>query len=427
MDTLPSDLPDTSRVYVYVICVQLLMLFLILGNLSANCVEDQKFLRDNGAIPMLRSLICSKHKMISTGSTLALRNLLNYQKSGFNGQHMDSVSRSLDLKELPTLSARKQKALEQELDQNLANSCSSDEVTTPPKDFAQTTRNLMTRCFKNSSSPVAGTKELQSKQSNQSSFDSENENVDESPIDYSQKYSDVSLPGPSKNSNGFQETDLDQPTDYIPTDYSKRYAENVSDSEEDKSSPFDKRQVLEEEIPVTVAEEDQVKCFFTEGTPQVISNAASITDLRGANGKIVTAPPPKSEQNLAPTTSNTKNAKPVTKDKPTAYNSGIHSPERPVNYCVEGTPGGLSRCDSFGDLVGECDEIKSKPTTVSNTPPPEQMQKDKPAASSKLPVSVNFADETPLMFSRTSSLGSLGSQESVCNADDRSSVISEFR
>lgn len=38
-----------------------------LGNLSARCAEDQNFLRENGAIPMLRSLIYSKHKMISTG------------------------------------------------------------------------------------------------------------------------------------------------------------------------------------------------------------------------------------------------------------------------------------------------------------------------------------------------------------------------
>lgn len=105
-----------------------------LGNLSANCVEDQKFLRDNTAIPMLRSLIYSKHKMISTGSTIALKNLLNYQKTGLPGQNLDSVSRSMDLKELPTLNVRKQRALEQELDQNLSNSCENDDVTTPPKD-----------------------------------------------------------------------------------------------------------------------------------------------------------------------------------------------------------------------------------------------------------------------------------------------------
>lgn len=102
-----------------------------LGNLSANCVEDQKFLRDNTAIPMLRSLIYSKHKMISTGSTIALKNLLNYQKGGLAGQNMDSVSRSMDLKELPKLNVRKQRALEQELDKNLSNSYEQDEANSP--------------------------------------------------------------------------------------------------------------------------------------------------------------------------------------------------------------------------------------------------------------------------------------------------------
>lgn len=105
-----------------------------LGNLSANCIEDQKFLRDNMAIPMLRSLIYSKHKMISTGSTIALKNLLNYQKTGLASQNLDSVSRSMDLKELPTLNVRKQRALEQELDQNFTNNCENEDVTTPKDD-----------------------------------------------------------------------------------------------------------------------------------------------------------------------------------------------------------------------------------------------------------------------------------------------------
>lgn len=39
----------------------------ILWNLSARCAEDQTFLWENGAVPMLRSLTHSKHKMISNG------------------------------------------------------------------------------------------------------------------------------------------------------------------------------------------------------------------------------------------------------------------------------------------------------------------------------------------------------------------------
>ena len=46
-----------------------------LWNLSARCKEDQATLRDLGAIPMLRSLVHSRHKMIAMGSSAALKNL----------------------------------------------------------------------------------------------------------------------------------------------------------------------------------------------------------------------------------------------------------------------------------------------------------------------------------------------------------------
>lgn len=86
-----------------------------LWNLSARCPVDQKFLWDNGAVPMLRSLIHSKHAMISEGSSSALKNLLNFRPSIQNQTQMDHIARSMGLKKLPTLNARKQKALEQEL------------------------------------------------------------------------------------------------------------------------------------------------------------------------------------------------------------------------------------------------------------------------------------------------------------------------
>lgn len=47
-----------------------------LWNLSARCPQDQKTLWDLGAVGMLRSLVHSKHKMISMGSSAALKNLL---------------------------------------------------------------------------------------------------------------------------------------------------------------------------------------------------------------------------------------------------------------------------------------------------------------------------------------------------------------
>ena len=76
-----------------------------LWNLSARCSQDQRTLWDLGAVPMLRSLINSKHKMISMGSSAALKNLLAARPEGM------SVSDSRHGLGLPTLQARKQRAL----------------------------------------------------------------------------------------------------------------------------------------------------------------------------------------------------------------------------------------------------------------------------------------------------------------------------
>lgn len=46
-------------------------------NLSANNICDQTVMINLGIIPMLRSLIHSKHKMIATASSAALDNLMN--------------------------------------------------------------------------------------------------------------------------------------------------------------------------------------------------------------------------------------------------------------------------------------------------------------------------------------------------------------
>ena len=92
-----------------------------LWNLSARCPEDQLTLWKEGAVPMLRSLINSKHKMISMGSSAALKNLLQARPEGM------SIVDSKHGLGLPTLQARKQKALEQELDQNLAETCDNIE------------------------------------------------------------------------------------------------------------------------------------------------------------------------------------------------------------------------------------------------------------------------------------------------------------
>ncbi|KAK0096967.1 hypothetical protein PV326_003732 [Microctonus aethiopoides] len=103
-----------------------------LWNLSARCPHDQRLLWDLGAVPMLRSLVHSKHKMISMGSSAALKNLLSARPIGSNFVHLDSTARGLGLPTLPSLAARRQRALEQEIDQNLTETCENIEPSTSP-------------------------------------------------------------------------------------------------------------------------------------------------------------------------------------------------------------------------------------------------------------------------------------------------------
>ncbi|XP_053605794.1 adenomatous polyposis coli protein isoform X2 [Plodia interpunctella] len=139
-----------------------------LWNLSARCPQDQEFLWDHGAVPMLRSLIHSKHKMIAMGSSAALKNLLNSKPGKTHIISLDTTARSMNLPALPTLGARKQKALEQELDQNLAETCDNIEPVTSPTTSNREEKNLFTaterqmalnleRHRMSSSSPLMGT------------------------------------------------------------------------------------------------------------------------------------------------------------------------------------------------------------------------------------------------------------------------------
>ncbi|CAH2040150.1 unnamed protein product, partial [Iphiclides podalirius] len=139
-----------------------------LWNLSARCQLDQQFLWDHGAVPMLRSLIHSKHKMIAMGSSAALKNLLNSKPGKTHIIALDTTARSMNLPALPTLGVRKQKALEQELDQNLAETCDNIEPATSPTTSNREEKNLFTaterqiamnleRHRMTSSSPLMGT------------------------------------------------------------------------------------------------------------------------------------------------------------------------------------------------------------------------------------------------------------------------------
>lgn len=104
-----------------------------LWNLSAKSSVDQEILWRLGAPSMLRSLNHSKHKMIAMGSSAALKNLLSARPQQSIPQQLDSTALALDLPALPTLGARKQKALMQDLDQNLSETYDNIDKDSPVK------------------------------------------------------------------------------------------------------------------------------------------------------------------------------------------------------------------------------------------------------------------------------------------------------
>lgn len=313
-----------------------------LGNLSGDNYEDQKFLRENGAIPMLRSLIYSKHKMISNGSSMALKNLLKPPANSMMAAGGPTASIAIvrpsgaeTRSELPSLNVRKKKALEQELEEKFLPKAMREE-----KDIC-TSR----------VSPEEDDEEQEEAEVSHNSVHirlvadhQTQEDEPEKPVNYSLKE--------DESYQDYQETDIDQITDY-----SLRYAENQSEeSDDDKAAENYRRS-----NPTCEMVEDTVKCYYTEGTPQIISSATSMSDLRV---QLVAG----GGSSSAPAVASPKNG-PVPKSDPIPIgggsaggvgrsagdggvsgasggqsapkplgDTGCNTPDKPYNYCEEGTP-----------------------------------------------------------------------------------------
>ncbi|XP_076254501.1 uncharacterized protein LOC143192764 isoform X3 [Rhynchophorus ferrugineus] len=483
-----------------------------LWNLSAKNAQDQDTLWQMGAPAMLRSLNHSKHKMIAMGSSAALKNLLSCRPQQALAPRMDSTALSLNLPELPTLGARKQKALLQDLDQSLSETYENIDKDSPVKtkpekgvDISDYVRNKSStrspddlsaafsslnlnepstsysvdirhktripQGYGSSSLPYVPQPTRRTNPSTfipvRSKFADPNYEDDgpEQPIDYSRKYSEtkpsVSSPAGSKSASkevlkqegdgfsiGYTETDLDQPTDY-----SLRYTEVDSDS--DICGKISKQEYVQ----------DTVKTYCTEGTPYetpyVFSNATSISDLRNVgtteekpdlidndiqknNETKVKEVKNSEEKDHCSTEDISEIDNPEMKPQKSEFSSGMMSPEKPINYCEEGTPGYFSRGSSFGSgldsipanetvIKKETNELEEEEEADPSTQKiPKQGPDKQPKGASetkavKFEQVVNYAEETPLMFSRSSSLASLDSIEQHSIHDDRSSVVSDFR
>ncbi|CAG9858226.1 unnamed protein product [Phyllotreta striolata] len=447
-----------------------------LWNLSAKCQADQEALWQMGAPTMLSSLNHSKHKMIAMGSSAALKNLLSAKPQQMFQPQLDATALSLDLPALPTLGVRKQKAFLQNLDSSLSETYDNLDKESPKKESRRTLEmqelnsnfaslNLNEPSTSYSTDPRLNARMNQSYSSaslpykrpsctyipvrnkySDCGYDDEIDMSDQ-PIDYSIKYSETKVPNSEstdanysyskqseekENFGIYAETDLDQPTDY-----SLRYAEDDSDSEIAKN-------------------EDTVKTYCTEDTPYEtpfnFSTATSMSDLRLDDKQVIDNDKlkerestinkkinksPEEKERCSTEDISVLDHRPKLSDKlpKSELSSGLMSPEKPVNYAEEGTPGYFSRVSSFGSLnsipaVESNKEQKDNDNRESDGERKEN-EKSSPKMSAETKVVkfervVNYAEETPLMFSRSSSLASLDSIEQHSIHDDRSSVVSDF-
>ncbi|XP_058444206.1 uncharacterized protein LOC131425919 [Malaya genurostris] len=401
-----------------------------LGNLSGENYEDQRFLRENGAIPMLRSLIYSKHKMISNGSSMALKNLLKPPSTAaapaslpitIQQRQLSASGGTADVKELPSLTARKNKALEQELEDKFL-----------PKALRAEEKEVCSGGHSQVRQSEEGEEDDQDVVNHESihirlvANDQPPDEDTERPVNYSLKEEEVY--------QDYQETDIDQITDY-----SIRYAENQSEESDDEKVENYRQS---NRVNGILMAEDSVKCYYTEGTPQIISSATSMSDLRvqlmvgGTTPASAAVASPKEEEEpdvgeapkLEPMQLPIVNGGGEQQDRSAGGTAegaaeGEDTPDRPFNYCEEGTPD-FSRDESLNALELSGDREHALSAKPPETEPPDQTVPSTPGC--KQVSFLNTAEETPLMFSRTSSMGSLSSAEPAVCVDDKSSIVSEF-
>ncbi|XP_034948754.1 adenomatous polyposis coli protein-like [Chelonus insularis] len=449
-----------------------------LWNLSARCPKDQKTLWELGTVPILRNLVHSKHKMISMGASATLRNLLvarsihgfHLSQSSFQRSYNIPTSRSeiMRIRNHPEnrslmlgtnyRSRSVEVDLEEQEKRSLSNKswpASFSRHPISPLSCDDDTRNGDENdksVERRKGSPVDSTF-YDRRCSGNTSYEEGDQ-----PIDYSKKYMEQgaikreeSMKMKSRREKfregssmlgDYAETDLDQPTDY-----SLRYAEDDTDEEDKQNDNY---------YQVNGSSEDTVKTYYTEGTPYEtpcnFSTATSMSDLRLEESKDLDISGKICKKVINETIEEHKEINHGDEQHILTKNSHLckNNSEEKIDYYEQGTPGIVSRVNSLSSLesggqnddrpnVEEVEEFKQKPTEdESNTESAldsvedkenksiEEKNSDKEAKVVTFGGENHYTDETPLMFSRSSSLGSLSGFEQFSINDDRSSVISDF-
>ena len=197
--------------------------------------------------------------------------------------------------------------------------------------------------------------------------------------------------------------DITETCEEKPTDYSLRYQESEEPEKEEKQEPlFD----------------DTVRTYYTEGTPMdtpaMFSTATSMNDLR----------------------------EPAIAEEDESEETKLENVDSTMQYAVEGTPLVFSRAESLSDLeevddtklaaIPETKEEKAMTETAgekgaeSKTPPVKDTKTVKflgetGVEGGQSSQRVHQPHETPMMFSRASSIASLDSFDQQSTHDEYSS------
>jgi hypothetical protein len=217
----------------------------------------------------------------------------------------------------------------------------------------------------------------------------------------------------------YAETDLDQPTDY-----SLKYAEENDETEFEKNHEMSSEQERDYYDGSDAIHEDTLKTYCTEGTPYEtpynFSTATSMSDLHcepptphsddgggkkqpeqyTRHGSVEGNVTKSVDESETPNSEHVSNfdkdftekgpqmkALPPAPRQPlkrlqSGLSSGLLSPEKPVQYCEEGTPGCFSRVSSLSSLnsvpanVDNALEVSVAPHTDHTVSEPDQKLRD---------------------------------------------------
>ncbi|XP_014209190.1 adenomatous polyposis coli homolog [Copidosoma floridanum] len=209
------------------------------------------------------------------------------------------------------------------------------------------------------------------------------------------------------NFGDYAETDLDQPTDY-----SLRYAEEDMYEEDEEDSRF---------YCSDQPEEDVVRTYYTEGTPSNFSTATSVSDL-------LTLESPREGDEAA-----YKHQQFLQDQKENVHEKSEKAAKDCKNRIRQKFASNAAKIPALEEPPREVGNHQLVHRKLEKTCTPPQSPAEVCDRSNKEGKAVsfiveenNYAQETPLMFSRSSSLDSLSEFEQESIQDDRSSIVSDF-